>query len=82
MPEPDNDIDLIEKVDDERLKEQLNGIVAFNGYLSPGAVIGVFMMNYACEILGCAFEDDIFAIVETYNCLPDAATALARWHLL
>lgn len=69
---------LIEEVDDKRLKEQLRAVWKYQGYFSSGAVIGVFMMNYAREILGCEFEDDIFVTVETRNCIPDAATALAN----
>ena len=38
------DIDL-EKVDDERLKEQLRKVIEFDGFLSAGAAIGVFMLN-------------------------------------
>ena len=69
---------VIEKVDDERLNGQLRVVERFHGYLSPGVVIGVFMMNYACEILGCGFEEDLFVTTETSNCIPDAATALAN----
>ena len=75
VQEPDIDI---EKVDDERLKTQLRKVIELDGYLSAGAAIGVFMMNYACEVLRCEFWDDLFVIVETSNCLPDAATALAN----
>lgn len=71
------DIDL-EKVDDERLKEQLRKVIEFDGFLSAGAAIGVFMLNHGCAILGCQLEDDIFVTAETTNCLPDAATALAN----
>jgi formylmethanofuran dehydrogenase subunit E len=69
---------LIEEVDDRRLKEQLRAVWKYQGYLSSGAVIGVFMMNYACEILRCGFGDDIFVTAETSNCITDAATALAN----
>lgn len=71
------DIDL-EKVDDERLKEQLRKVIEFDGFLSAGAAIGVFMLNHGCAILGCQLEDDIFVTAETTKCLPDAATALAN----
>ena len=69
---------VLEEVEDRRLKEQLRAVWNYQGYLSSGAVIGVFMMNYAREMLGCAFEDDIFVTVETHNCIPDAVTALAH----
>jgi formylmethanofuran dehydrogenase subunit E len=75
VQEPDMDL---EKVNDVRLKEQLRKVIEFDGYLSAGAAIGVFMLNYACEILRCQLEDDIFVTAETTKCLPDAATALAN----
>jgi formylmethanofuran dehydrogenase subunit E len=73
-----SDTELLQNVNAERLKGQLREVSKLHGYLSPGAVIGVFMMNYACEILGCRFEEDIFVTAETRNCIPDAATALAN----
>lgn len=72
------DSEILKTVSNARLRGQLREVSKFHGYLSPGVVIGVFMMNYACEILGCQFEEDIFVTVETRNCIPDAATALAN----
>jgi formylmethanofuran dehydrogenase subunit E len=69
---------IIENVNNERLEDQLRKVEKFHGCLSPGAMVGIFMMNHACKILGCGFGDDIFVTVETHNCLPDAATALTN----
>jgi formylmethanofuran dehydrogenase subunit E len=70
--------EVLQNVNNERLKDQLVKVGEFHGYLSPGVVIGVLMMKYACELLGCRLEEDIFVTVETRNCIPDAATALAN----
>ena len=44
--------------------------VEFHGYLSPGLVIGIFMVDLAKELLGhCEL---IHAVVETSACVPDA----------
>ncbi len=72
------DSGILRNVNNERLKGQLRKVSKLQGYLSPGVVIGVLMMNYACEILGYLFEEDIFVTVETRSCVPDAATALAN----
>jgi formylmethanofuran dehydrogenase subunit E len=42
----------------------------FHGHLSPGLVIGIFMVDLAEEILGSPRLVDV--VVETQLCLPDA----------
>jgi len=44
--------------------------VRFHGMLSPGLVLGIFMVDLAQEILGP--RKFIDAVVETKSCLPDA----------
>ena len=44
--------------------------VKFHGYLSPGFVLGVIMVDLAKELLGP--RNLINAVVETKSCLPDA----------
>ncbi len=42
----------------------------FHGWLSPGFVLGVIMVDFAKELLGkCELTD---AVVETKSCIPDA----------
>jgi formylmethanofuran dehydrogenase subunit E len=48
----------------------LEDIVRFHGFVSPGLVIGGFMVDWARELIGSNVEAD--AVVETYHCLPDA----------
>lgn len=59
-------------------KDDLNRLKDYHGHLSPGAVIGLHMMEYARRVMGFEYEEDIFVTVETYNCVPDAPTALAN----
>ncbi len=42
----------------------------FHGYLSPGLVLGIIMVDLAKELLGPRYPID--AVVETKACLPDA----------
>ncbi len=42
----------------------------FHGYLSPGLVVGIFMVDLAKELLG--LHNNIDAVVETRACIPDA----------
>ena len=60
------------------IDEQIQKVEKHHGYLSSGALLGIPMINYACDLLGCELEDDIFVTVETTNCLPDAIEALTR----
>ncbi len=52
------------------LNECLRTIEAFHGWKAPGLVIGMFMIDWARELVGEHVEAD--AIVETRHCLPDA----------
>ena len=42
----------------------------FHGYLSPGLVLGMFMVDLAQEHLG--YCKSLRAVVETQSCVPDA----------
>ena len=48
----------------------LSDIKTFHGFLSPGVVLGGFMVDWAQELIGPDLKAD--AIVETCYCLPDA----------
>lgn len=52
------------------LAECLQIIEKFHGWKAPGLVLGVFMVDWARELIGEGVEAD--AIVETRHCLPDA----------
>jgi formylmethanofuran dehydrogenase subunit E len=52
------------------LAECLQIIERFHGWKAPGLVLGLFMVDWARELIGEGVEAD--AIVETRHCLPDA----------
>ena len=52
------------------LQSHLERGAEFHGYLSPGLVIGIFMVDLAKELLEPC--DLIDAVVETRACVPDA----------
>lgn len=52
------------------LAECLRIIEDFHGWKAPGLVLGLFMVDWARELVGEGVEAD--AIVETRHCLPDA----------
>ena len=49
-------------------------IERFHGFISPGIVLGGFMVDWAQQLLGTDVEAD--AIVETGHCLPDTIQIL------
>jgi len=54
-----------------QLQEYFRRCIDFHGYAAPGMLIGVFMVDYALEVLGKAPTDKIFVTSETHKCLPD-----------
>ena len=56
------------------LENYLKQLEFFHGYLAPGAVMGGFMVDWACEQLRDA--EMVNAIAETSKCLPDAIQLL------
>ncbi|MDK2892375.1 FmdE family protein [Methanohalophilus sp.] len=66
----ENIINEIEK-QDPQLYSQVEKIIPFHGYLSTGAFIGLQMLNMAKRILDVKEGERIYAVSETYNCLPD-----------
>ncbi|MBI4333092.1 MAG: tRNA CCA-pyrophosphorylase [Chloroflexi bacterium] len=53
-----------------RLQRYFDEGARFHGMLSPGLVLGIFMVDLAQEILGP--REFVDAVVETKACLPDA----------
>jgi formylmethanofuran dehydrogenase subunit E len=53
-----------------RLEDCLIEIERFHTWKAPGLVLGLFMVDWARELIGPGIEAD--AIVETTHCLPDA----------
>jgi formylmethanofuran dehydrogenase subunit E len=54
-----------------RLQDYFKRCIDFHSYAAPGMLIGVFMVDYALEILGKNRTDKIFVTSETHKCLPD-----------
>ena len=69
--------EIIQKVDDSRLRDQIEKVAAFHGYLSTGALAGIQMLNIARSVLEISEGERIFVACETYNCLPDPFQILA-----
>ncbi|MGB4235082.1 MAG: formylmethanofuran dehydrogenase subunit E family protein [Methanoregulaceae archaeon] len=53
------------------LREFFNKCIDFHTYAAPGLLIGVFMVDYALELLGKKPTDRIYVTCETHKCLPD-----------
>ncbi len=59
------------KKQDPDLFLQVEKIIPFHGYLSTGALIGLQMLNMSKRLLEVKEGERIYAISETYNCIPD-----------
>ena len=53
------------------LKEHFKRCIAFHTYPAPGLLIGVFMVDYAVELLGATPGEKLYAVSETNKCAPD-----------
>jgi formylmethanofuran dehydrogenase subunit E len=60
----------------ERLQPYFDRGPDFHGWLSPGLVIGIFMVDLAKELLGP--RELIDAVVETKACIPDAIQLMTK----
>ncbi len=45
--------------------------IPFHTYAAPGMLIGVFMVDYAVELLDARIGEKLFVVSETQKCLPD-----------
>ena len=63
--------EILYKIDDPNLQEEIKKIIPFHGYLSTGAFIGLQMLNLARRLLDIKENNRIFVTCETQNCLPD-----------
>lgn len=61
------------------LQDTFRKCVIFHTSPAPGLLIGVFMADYALELLGASPDDQkIFAVCETPKCAPDALQLITR----
>ena len=63
-------VEMIEIIQDPKLRAQAEMAAAFHGYLSPGA-LKIRMLNTALLVLDLSQDERIFFAPETCNCLPD-----------
>ncbi|MFA5348028.1 MAG: formylmethanofuran dehydrogenase subunit E family protein [Methanoregula sp.] len=63
---------------DLKMKDYLNRVVAFHTSPAPGVLIGVFMVDFALELLGAAPGEKLFGVCETPKCAPDALQVIAN----
>jgi formylmethanofuran dehydrogenase subunit E len=63
--------EIIAKIDDLEMLDQIEKIIPFHGYLSTGAFIGLQMLQIARKLLDIKEDDKVYVTCETFNCLPD-----------
>ena len=63
--------EILENVENPQMKEDLEKIIKFHGYLSSGALIGYQMLNIAKRELDIKENEKIYVTCETSNCVPD-----------
>jgi formylmethanofuran dehydrogenase subunit E len=61
-----------------KMKDYMNRVVKFHDSPAPGALIGVFMVDFALELLGVTPGEKLFAVCETPKCAPDALQVIAN----
>lgn len=63
--------EILNKVKDPQMRNDLEKIINFHGYLSSGALIGYQMLNIAKRELDIKEDEKIYVTCETFNCVPD-----------
>ena len=59
------------------LQDQFTRCISFHTVTAPGLFIGVFMVDYALELLGARHGEKLYAVAETYKCIPDPVQVMA-----
>ncbi len=54
-----------------QLQDHFQKCVDFHTYPAPGLIIGVFMVDYARELLEAEIGEKLYAVSETVKCAPD-----------
>ncbi|MGZ4892014.1 MAG: FmdE family protein [Halobacteriota archaeon] len=76
-------VDKLEKLMDnygteERIREYIRRCMSFHGFVPPGLLIGVFMVDLALEKLGADRDGTLHAVAETPKCAPDALQVITH----
>lgn len=61
-----------------QLQSYFRQVVPFHSYAAPGTLIGVFMVDYALDLLGASPNEKLYAVCETPKCLPDSIQVVAH----
>ncbi|MFZ0925650.1 MAG: FmdE family protein [Halobacteriota archaeon] len=61
---------------EERIRGYIRRCVSFHGFVPPGLLIGVFMVDLALEKLGATLGEKLYAVAETPKCAPDAVQVI------
>jgi formylmethanofuran dehydrogenase subunit E len=61
-----------------RLKDYFLKSIDFHTYPAPGLIIGVFMVEYALELLEAEAGEKLYAVSETTKCAPDPLQVIAH----
>ena len=69
--------EILDRIDDPKVRSQIEKVAPFHGYLSTGAFVGIQMLNIAERLLDIKDRDRLFVTCETYNYLPDPFQILA-----
>jgi len=59
------------------LQDQFTRCISFHTITAPGLFIGVFMVDYALELLQAQQGEKLYAVAETYKCIPDPVQIIA-----
>ncbi|MEN6395879.1 MAG: formylmethanofuran dehydrogenase subunit E family protein [Methanoregula sp.] len=62
----------------EPVRTYLLRCAEFHSSPAPGLLIGVFMVDYALELLGASPADKLYGVCETPKCMPDAPQVIAH----
>lgn len=63
---------------DHAMKDYFRRVIEFHTYPAPGLLIGVFMVDYALELLKARPGEKLYAVCETGKCLPDTLQVIAH----
>lgn len=58
--------------------ENFKHCIDFHTFAAPGLLVGVYMVDYALELLKSPPGEKIYAVCETTKCLPDALQVIAH----
>lgn len=58
--------------------ENFKRCIDFHTFAAPGLLVGVYMVDYALELLKSPPGEKIYAVCETTKCLPDALQVIAH----